>query len=442
MMTLNETHAPDIRSWEVSANSDDTDFPLQNLPYCVFQKPGETARIGMGIGRQILDLTQCAQSELLTALSEDIVGALQQTTLNEFMSLGYQSWHSARTHFFSLLQEEGAWAEKAKRLADSILVPQSDVKLLLPLTVGDFTDFECSHYHSARMRKLMSGATKPLANGYYLPRAYHGRSSSVVVSESPIYLPVGQIEQDNETPAYNACGQLDYELELGIVMGAGNERGCPIPIDEAEQHIFGVCLLNDWSARDIQHWERLPLGPFLGKNHATMISPWIVTLEALAPFRSPQTDPGEGWPLPLPYLHSERNIAAGGLDVNFDIFVTTQKMREQGLDPYKTSSNRFLDAHWTMSQFVAQHTSGGCNLRPGDLIGSGTVSGPEVHASACLMELTEKGNKPFELPNGETRGFLQVGDEVVFKGVSTKTGYPRIGFGECKGRVAAPRFQF
>ena len=225
----------------------------------------------------------------------------------------------------------------------------------------------------------------------------------MVVSGEPIYLPRGQIEGPHEIPTYKECVKMDYELELGIVIGTGNKRGHTIPMDEAEDHIFGFCIVNDWSARDVQHWERLPLGPFLGKNHATSISPWIVTLEAMAPYRAPQTHPGEGWPDPLPYLDSARNREQGGLDVNVDVFLTTATMRKQGATPYKVSSNRFLDAHWTVSQMVTQHTCGGCNLQPGDLFGSGTISGIEDYASACLMELSENGTKFMELPGGETQ---------------------------------------
>lgn len=442
VVRLDETHNPEAKSWVASGNAAGTDFPLQNLPFCVFQDFAEdmNAAIGVGIGDQILSLPACIASGLLSGLPVEIIQALQQKNLNQLMSLDRSAWRTTRRYIFSLLQARGELAGKAQAQSDNILVAQDSVQLLLPMAVGDFTDFECSHYHSTRMRKLMSGATTPLANGYYLPRAYHGRSSSVVVSGSPIYMPAGQIEHEPDIPKYKVCRQLDYELELGIVIGNGNQRGHPVPIDQAEDYIFGFCLLNDWSARDIQRWERLPLGPFLGKNHATMISPWIVTMEAMTPFRAPQTHPGEEWPQPLPYLFSERNVREGGLDVGMDVFVTTEKMREQKIDPYKTSSNRFLDAHWTLSQFITQHTCGGCNLRPGDLIGSGTVSGPEVHASACLMELTEMGKKPFELPSGEKRGFLEIGDEVVFKGAAVKAGYPRIGFGECRGRVQAPVF--
>jgi fumarylacetoacetase len=436
---LNETHAVAARSWVDSANVTDVDFPIQNLPFCAFQQGRKKTKLGVGIGDQILDLSACAQAGLLSELSPKVIQALKRSNLNDFMSLGRDTWRKTRSHLFSLLLSSGELANRAKAKQRDILVPQSDVRLVMPMTIGDFTDFECSHHHSTRMRRLMSGATKPLANGHYLPRAYHGRASSVVVSGEPIYLPRGQIEGPNEIPTYKECVKLDYELELGIVIGTGNKRGHTIPIDEAEEHIFGFCIVNDWSARDVQHWERLPLGPFLGKNHATTISPWIVTMEAMAPFRAPQSHPGEeGWPEPLPYLDSARNRAQGGLDVGVHILLTTAKMRERGDPPYQVSSNRFLDAHWTISQMVTQHTCGGCNLKTGDLFGSGTISGIEDTASACLMELSENGTKFMDLPSGEKRSFLQVGDEVTFIGASKKPGYPRIGFGECKGQVVKP----
>ncbi|HAY46668.1 MAG TPA: fumarylacetoacetase [Gammaproteobacteria bacterium] len=435
---LDHTHAADAVSWIESANIQGVDFPIQNLPYCAFQNNDTVARLGVGIGDQILDLSACAQAGLLSALPDSIVQTLQQSTMNAFMSLNRAAWRQTRHHFFSMLVSEGPQADQTIKFRSEVLVAQADVSLVMPMDIGDFTDYECSHHHAVRMRKIMSGTSKPLANGFYLPRAYHGRASSVVVSGEPIYLPLGQIEEEKEIPAYKPSEKFDYELELGIIIGAGNKRGHPIAIDDAEDNIFGFCLVNDWSARDIQKWERLPLGPFLGKSHATSMSPWIVTLEALAPFRAPQTHPGADWPEPLEYLSSDRNRAEGALDVAIDVYLSSEKMRENDDEPHKNSSNRLLDVHWTISQIVAQHTSGGCNLRPGDLIGSGTISGPAPHESACLYELSEGGKTTFNLPNGEIRSFLQVGDEVTFRGASIKEGYPRIGFGEVVGRVLPP----
>lgn len=440
---LNQTHEAGATSWVASANIADIDFPIQNLPFCAFRVNGGVPVLGVGIGDQILNLSACAQTGLLSALSDEAVAALQESQLNSFMALGREHWRQARAHFFELLSSDGELAQAASVASASILVAQSDAEIVVAMNIGDFTDYECSHHHAKRMRKLMSGASKPLPNGFYLPRAYHGRSSSVVISGSPIYLPIGQIEGENDVPDVKPCVNFDYELELGIIIGTGNERGYPIPIEEAEDHIFGFCILNDWSARDIQKWERLPLGPFLGKNHATSVSPWIVTMEALAPFRAPASAaPEPDWPEPLPYLDSEQNRTQGGLSVDFEVQVSTEKMRERGDAPNINSRNTTLDASWTVAQIVAQHTSNGCNLRPGDLIGSGTVSGEAPSASACLMELSEAGTKTIEMPSGELRSFLQVGDQVTFKGASKKAGYPRLGFGEVTGVVLPPAVDY
>lgn len=440
---LDQTHVAGAKSWVESANIEDADFPIQNLPYCAFTTDSGVQRLGVGIGDQILDLQACANAELLSSLPDEVVAALQSSVLNDIMALGKAQWSQVRQHIFTLLLSEGELADKAKANSASILVAQSDAALALAMNIGDFTDYECSHHHAKRMRKLMSGASKPLPNGYWLPRAYHGRSSSVVISGSPIYLPIGQIEAEDEKPVVKPCVNFDYELELGIIVGTGNERGHPISIEDAEDHIFGFCIVNDWSARDIQKWERLPLGPFLGKNHATSVSPWVVTMEAMAPFRAPQQAvPEEGWPEPLPYLDSEQNRAAGGIDVDFDVLVSTQKMREEGMDPVVNSKNKTLDASWTIAQIITQHTSNGCNLRSGDLIGSGTVSGEAPSASACLMELSEAGSLTRDMPSGEKRSFLQVGDKVTFKGASKKDGYPKIGFGEVTGTVLPPAVDY
>lgn len=440
---LDNTHAADAKSWVVSANLAGVDFPIQNLPFGAFRTPGDTVRLGVAIGDQILDLRACAKLGLLQDLPTDVGTSLQQPQLNEFMALGRATWRLTRQHLFSLLQDQGELATLAKSHSKQILVAQQDTQMVLAMSIGDFTDYECSHHHAKRMRRLMSGASKPLPNGFYLPRAYHGRSSSVVISGSPIYLPIGQIEGENEVPVVKPSVDFDYELELGIIIGTGNERGHPIPITQAEDHIFGFCIVNDWSARDIQKWERLPLGPFLGKNHATSVSPWIITMEALAPFRAPASPPPEeNWPAPLPYLDSAENRATGGISIDLEVLVSTEKMRELGHAPHRNSSNTTLDASWTIAQIVTQHTSNGCNLRPGDLIGSGTVSGESPSASACLMELSEAGTRFIEMSTGEQRSFLQVGDQVTFRGASQKKGYPRLGFGEVTGIVLPPAVDY
>lgn len=431
---LDETHVASAASWVESANAVDADFPIQNLPYCAYRVGSGAVKLGVGIGDQILDLSAAVNAGLLSDLPADVQTSLQQPTLNTFMAMGRPVWKATRKALFTALSAGNPAASQAAGL----LVAQSDVTFEIAMVIGDFTDCECSHHHARRMQLLMSGRTKPSGNGLYLPRAYHGRSSSIVMSGAPAYLPRGQIEVENEVPAYSTCVNFDYELELGIIIGKGNERGHPIKIDDAEDHIFGFNIINDWSARDIQKWERFPLGPFLGKNHGTSISPWIVTMEALAPFRVPPDHVGDDWPDPLPYLDSERNRTAGGVSVGFEILTSSAKMREMGLPLHTNSTNNVSDASWTISQLVTQHSSNGCNLRPGDLIGSGTISGPEPHQSACLFELSEAGKTSRELPSGETRTFLEVGDDVIFKGAATKDGYPRIGFGTVEGRVCPP----
>lgn len=435
---INETHDVAASSWVESANIAGVDFPVQNLPFCVFKTHNSGFRIGVGIGDQIMDVPACLKAGLLDDLPEAILDTFTQTKLNAFMGLTRAEWRAARFAFFNILAKGGSQASAGQSSAGDILVPQAEAIFDVPMTIGDFTDFECSRHHAKRMQRIMSGKSSPSINGYWQPRAYHGRSSSIVVSGSPIYLPWGQVEDAPTTSSYQPSVHFDYELEFGIVIGTGNARNVPIKIDEAEEYIFGLNLINDWSARDIQKFERFPLGPFLGKNHGTSISPWIVTFEALAPFRSPQPQPGPEYAEPHRYLQSVRNQDTGGLDMLFDVLVSTEKMRADGQPAHVNSSNRSLDVHWTVSQILAQHTVNGCNLRPGDLIGSGTISGPKSDESACLFELSEGGKQEWSLPNGETRTFLVAGDEVTITGEAKREGFKRIGFGEVFGHVYAP----
>ena len=435
---LNKTHDLAATSWVDSANVDGVDFPVQNLPFCVYSIDAKQSRIGIGIGNKILDAEAVVNAGLLSECSKAIQEALTQPLLNQFMSLKRSDWQVTRLALFEILADDGAKAIAAQELSAGLLVSQADVTFHVPMVIGDFTDFECSRHHAKRMQRIMSGKSTPSINGYWQPRAYHGRSSSVVISGTPIYLPWGQVENSPTSSAYQPCVNFDYELEFGIVIGTGNQHNYPIKIDEAEDYIFGINLINDWSARDIQKFERFPLGPFLGKNHATSVSPWIVTFEALMPYRNPQPQPGSEYAEPHRYLQSERNKTEGGLDMNFDVFVSSEKMRETEMPAFLNSSNRSLDVHWTVSQILAQHTVSGCNLRPGDLIGSGTISGPESNESACLFELSEGGKKPWQLPSGESRTFLIAGDEVTIRGQAKRDGFKRIGFGHVVGRVNAP----
>ncbi|MCL4133184.1 UNVERIFIED_CONTAM: hypothetical protein GTU68_061753 [Idotea baltica] len=435
---LNKTHDLAATSWVDSANDDGVDFPVQNLPFCVFSTAGDDWRIGVGIGDQILDVKAAVKAGILASCSTVIQQALSEPLLNDFMALKRRDWQEARLALFEVLAQSGAQASAAQNQQADILVAQSGASFQVPMNIGDFTDFECSRHHAKRMQRIMSGKSTPSINGYWQPRAYHGRSSSIVISGTPIYLPWGQVEDSPTSSSYQPCVNFDYELEFGIVIGTGNERNQPIKIDEAEDYVFGVNLINDWSARDIQKFERFPLGPFLGKNHGTSISPWIVTFEALAPYRNPQPQPGPEYAEPHRYLQSERNKEEGGLDMNFDVLVSSEKMRKEDVPAFVNSSNRSLDVHWTVSQILAQHTVSGCNLRPGDLIGSGTISGPESNESACLFELSEGGKQTWQLPNGETRTFLVAGDEVTITGEAKRDGFKRIGFGNVVGRVYPP----
>jgi fumarylacetoacetase len=307
----------------------------------------------------------------------------------------------------------------------------------LPANIGDYTDFYASIYHATNIGKMFRPDQPLMPNYKWIPIGYHGRASSIVGSGTSIRRPVGQTKDDNaEAPTFGPSKVLDYELEVGFFVGQGNEQGQPIKITEAEDHIFGLCLVNDWSARDIQRWEYQPLGPFLSKSFATTISPWIVTMEALAPFRAPAFKRPAGDPEPLPYLDSPENRERGGFDIKLEVFISTEQMREKGVAPHRLSSSNTRDLYWTFAQMLTHHTSNGCNMQPGDLIASGTVSGATKESLGCLIELTGRGAEPIILPTGETRRFLQDGDEVIFRGYCEREGFRRIGFGECRGIVA------
>jgi fumarylacetoacetase len=312
----------------------------------------------------------------------------------------------------------------------------SEVEMLLPAAIGDYTDFYSSVHHATNVGKLFRPDNPLLPNYKYVPIAYHGRSSSIVISGTPVRRPSGQIkDQAAEKPNFGPSKALDYELEVGFFIGPGNNLGDPVGIDQAREHIFGLCLLNDWSARDIQSWEYQPLGPFLAKNFATTISPWVVPLEALEPFRMPAPERPEGDPQPLPYLNSVQECAQGGINLTLEAWILTQKMREAGLEPLRLCKSNLRDVYWTLGQMLTHHTSGGCNLRPGDLLATGTVSGASPDARGCLLEQTQRGAQPVQLPDGETRKFLENGDEVILRGYCEREGFVRIGLGECRGRI-------
>jgi fumarylacetoacetase len=431
MSDLNETHDPARRSWVESANRPDTDFPIQNLPFGVFRRRGDSAEpmVGIAIGDQIFDVV--AAAPLLDGAARRAATACAAPHLNDLMALGREAWSALRLALSRLLSD----ASQRDRLARH-LTPMADAELFVPARIGNFTDFYASVFHATNAGKMFRPDNPLLPNYKYVPVAYHSRASSVCVSGTPVRRPLGQSKGPNEAaPVYRACRNLDYELELGFYIGTPSALGTPVPIAQAGEHIFGFCLLNDWSARDIQAWEYQPLGPFLAKNFATTVSPWVVTAEALAPYRTAAFRRPPGDPKPLPYLDGADDQAKGGLDITLEVLLATEKMRRDGTAPVRLSRGSFATIYWTVAQMVAHHTSSGCNLAIGDLIGSGTCSGPEDESRGCLLEITMRGTRPIALPNGETRGFLEDGDEVIFRGSCAAPGRARIGFGECRAVI-------
>jgi fumarylacetoacetase len=437
MHLLNETHDPQITSWVESANEPDSDFPIQNLPFAVFRRRNrdEDFRGGVAIGTQILDLRALHALRILPTMAGQAAEACARPTLNAYMALGSAAWSSLRQSLSTLLRADST---HASRLHDA-LVPQAAAEYALPATVGDYTDFYSSLHHAAAVGRLFRPDNPLLPNYKWIPIAYHGRASSIVVSGFEFHRPMGQIVPPGaDRPLVAAAERLDYELELGIFIGKSNQLGQPVPIERAEDAVFGLCLLNDWSARDVQAWEYQPLGPFLAKNFVTTISPWIVTLEALAPFRLPWTRASSD-PQPLPYLDCAALRCAGAIDIQLEAYLQSDRMRAAGIDPQRLSHSSFRHAYWTLSQMVAHHTVNGCNLVAGDLLGTGTQSGPAREASGSLLELTLGSKQPITLTSGETRTFLADGDRVILRGWCERSGCVRIGFGEVAGTVLPPK---
>jgi fumarylacetoacetase len=434
---VDESHDPARTSWVESAQGH-PDFPIQNLPFGVFRvrDDDDPARVGVAIGDHILDLTACHDEGRFTGPAERAAEVCAAPALNPLMALGPEYRAELRRQVGALL-DAGSPAHRAnRRLGDRLLVPMADAEMLLPAEIGDYTDFYASVHHATNVGSMFRPDNPLLPNYKWVPIGYHGRASSIVPNGTPVRRPRGQVKApDADAPAYGPTRSLDYEMELGCFVAGGNPLGEPVPLDAAEGRLFGVCLVNDWSARDVQAWEYQPLGPFLAKNFATTISPWVVPIEALAPFRAPAYPRPAGDPAPLPYLSSPGNAAAGGLDVMVEVCLLTATMRDAGMPPARVSLGRVADLYWTPAQMLAHHTSNGCNLRPGDLFASGTVSGPEKGARGCLLELTWRGAEPLTLPSGETRKFLEDGDEVVMRGWCEREGAVRIGLGECRGLV-------
>jgi fumarylacetoacetase len=419
-------------SWVSSANHPECDFPLENLPYGVFRRGTGDARIGVAIGDQVLDLRACAEHNLLSDLPGPLVAACRADLLNPLMALGPAAWSALRRCLTALLDADAASAEAQSRqnLMEPLLVPMRDATMQLPARIGDYTDFYASIHHATRVGSLFRPDNPLLPNYKYVPIAYHGRTSSIVVSGEPIRRPWGQTKSRANGAEFGPSQSLDYELEVGLFIGPDNALGEPIPIAEAEDHIFGLCLLNDWSARDIQSWEYQPLGPFLAKNFATTISPWIVPLEALEPFRVPAFERPAGDPAPLPYLASPAPECAA-IDLTLEVYIQTRQM---GAVPALLSRSNLRELYWTPAQLVAHHSSNGCNLRSGDLLATGTISGESEGSEGCLLEKRCTG-EPVCLPTGELRTFLQDGDQVIFRAFSRLPGGKKIGFGACAGTI-------
>jgi fumarylacetoacetase len=439
---VNQTHDPRLTSWVDSAQGP-TDFPIQNLPFGVFRRQDswEPPRVGMAIGDQILDVAICQAGGFpFTGLAEQAAAACAASSLNLLMALGRDHWSALRRQVSAFLATDSPAYRASRQLGERILVPMAEAELFIPAGIGDYSDFYASLHHATNVGSMFRPDNPLLPNYKWVPIGYHGRASSIVVSGTPVRRPSGQLKApEDESPLFAPSRGLDYEMEVGCFVGPGNPLGEPVPIDRAEEHLFGLSLVNDWSARDIQTWEYQPLGPFLSKSFATTVSPWVVTFEALEPYRVPPVERPAGDPRPLPYLDSVTERARGGIHVTVEVYLATAQMRGAGTPPHKLSRGSMADLYWTVGQMLTHHTSNGCNLRPGDLFATGTISGPTKESRGCLLELTQRGSQPVELPGGETRKFLEDGDEVIMRGFCERSGAVRIGFGECRGLVLPAR---
>lgn len=437
LIALNLTHDPKATSWLGSANG--SDFPIQNLPYGRFRpQHEETLRCGVAIGDKVLDLAQLAsQTEWLKAPGVDtalakLAAQAAAEDLRKLMRMGAPAWHALRVALFLALHRDAS--VKVQQELESALHALSDVELATAVQVGEYTDFYTSFYHARNVGIAVGRGGDVSPNFFWMPIAYHGRASSLGLNSS-FRRPMGQaIPPGQSEPVFGECQRLDYELEMAIYVGQDNAWGQPVSMAQSESHIFGMGLLNDWSARDIQFWEMTPLGPFQGKNFATSLSPWIVTMEALAPFRLPFAREAT-YPQPLAYLDGEALRDHGGIDVNLSVSLQTAQMRSRGLQAQQISQTNFKHQHWCVSQMLVQHTIGGCNLHAGDVLGTGTISGPTPEEAGAIIELAHAGQKPISLATGEKRAFLSDGDVVVLRGTCEREGAVRIGFGECRGEV-------
>ncbi|MGO3841237.1 MAG: fumarylacetoacetase [Alcaligenes pakistanensis] len=431
---LNDTHDPKLQSWVHGANEADNGFPIQNLPFAVARRRDnqEDFRVMVAIGPYALDLGLLACDTPWKGKAAEALAACVKPALNALMALGQDHWSALRAALSHDLRQ-GSSAESRLR---PMLIERTKLEYALPAQIGDYTDFYISVHHATAIGKQFRPDAPLLPNYKWVPIGYHGRASSIGVSGQQFPRPLGQTRpsEGQEAPNFGPCERLDFELEMGILIGTGNEAGRRIPIGEANEHVFGLCIFNDWSARDLQAWEYQPLGPFLAKNFASTISPWVVTLEALAPFRRPFSRP-ESDPQPLPYLQDQANKDSGVLDVELEVYLSTEQSRQQKKDPALLSRSNFKEAYWTVAQLVAHHSVNGCNLQTGDLLGTGTLSGPAKGQEGSLLEMNQGGKNPIDLPWGEQRKFLEDQDEIILKAQCRQEGYPTLSFGECAGRV-------
>jgi fumarylacetoacetase len=435
---IDDTHVASRESWVDSANGH-SDFPIQNLPFGIFSCGDSAPRAGVAIGDKIFDLQAASTKGLFDGLAAEAMNATDGGTLNAFLALGSSARRAVRSRLVNLLDADGRERGRFQSLASDLLHEAADCRMHLPVNIGNYTDFYAGIHHATNVGRILRPDNPLLPNYKHVPIAYHGRASSVRVSGTPVARPNGQTKDANESePRFGPSRRLDIELELGVWIGPGNALGHPIPIAEAANHIAGFCLLNDWSARDIQAWEYQPLGPFLAKNFMSSVSPWIVTPEALAPFRTslPLREPGD--PASLSYLVHEADQTAGALSITFEVSLTTELMRAKRLKPKVLSQVNASVLYWTAAQMVTHHTSGGCDLRPGDLFGTGTISGPTAGSLGSLLEMTLAGRNPIHLETGEVRRFLEDNDEVTLHARAHHPDFATIGFGECRGEIMSP----
>jgi fumarylacetoacetase len=436
---VNKTHDPALTSWIESANSPDTDFPIQNLPFGVFSRKGDSERrVGVAIGDQIVDIGESLSANLWSGKARDVARWCDRPSLNELMQAPRESLSQFRERLSELLTGTPGDDSVINPLPPGALVPMAEAVMFRPAEIGDYTDFYASIYHATNVGKIFRPDSPLLPNYKYVPIGYHGRASSIVISGAEVTRPNGQMLPNGaKDPTFGPTQMLDYEAEVGFFVGRGNDLGKPVAIDHAEERLFGICLVNDWSARDIQSWEYQPLGPFLSKSFATTISPWVVTWEALEPYRVPAFFRPPGDPQPLAYLSSEKDRNEGGIDLTIEVYIRSMLMREGRLRPSRLSTASLADMYWTAAQMLTHHTSNGCNLRPGDLFASGTISGPDKGSQGCMLELTRRGTEPVVLPTGEERKFLHDGDEIILRAYFQREGAARIGLGECAGLIVA-----